>query len=124
MCGGLVGVGTELDPSLTKADRLTGSVVGKPGTLPPTWKELELEVHLFERVVGTRELARVEEVKVGEVLLLDVGTAATSGRVDSVGKESVRLKLGRPVCAERGARAAISRKISNRWRLIGYGVVV
>jgi translation initiation factor 2 gamma subunit (eIF-2gamma) len=31
--------------------------------------------------------------------------------------------LVRPVCAEEGARAAISRKIANRWRLIGYGII-
>ena len=30
--GGLIGVGTKLDPALTKADSLSGSVAGKPGT--------------------------------------------------------------------------------------------
>jgi translation initiation factor 2 subunit 3 len=31
--------------------------------------------------------------------------------------------LARPVCAEEGSRAAISRKIAGRWRLIGYGII-
>ena len=35
----------------------------------------------------------------------------------------VTIQLLRPVCAENGARAAISRKIANRWRLIGYGII-
>jgi len=34
--GGLLGVGTGLDPSLTKGDALAGQVAGEPGTLPPT----------------------------------------------------------------------------------------
>ncbi|MEF8773319.1 MAG: translation initiation factor IF-2 subunit gamma, partial [Halobacteriales archaeon] len=35
--GGLLGVGTGLDPSITKGDALAGQVAGEPGTLPPVW---------------------------------------------------------------------------------------
>jgi len=122
-CGGLVGVGTLLDPSLTKADGLIGNVVGKPGTLPPTRFELTLDIHLFERAVGTKELVKVKSVNVGETLLLDVGTAPTVGRVVNIKGETAELKLTRPVCAEESDRVAISRKISGRWRLIGFGII-
>jgi len=122
-CGGLVGVGTFLDPSLTKADGLIGNLVGKPNMLPETLSELTLETHFFERVVGTKELIEVDKTQKGEVLLLDVGTAITTGSVASVGKDVVTLQLGRPVCAESGFSAAISRKIAGRWRLIGYGTI-
>ena len=57
-CGGLIGVGTMLDPSYSKADGLTGSIVGKTGQLPPTVTELTLETHVLERVVGTKELQK------------------------------------------------------------------
>jgi translation initiation factor 2 subunit 3 len=122
-CGGLVGIGTLLDPSLTKADGLIGNLVGKPGMLPPILSELTLETHLFERAVGTKELAEVEKVRMGENLLLDIGTSITAGNVVSVKGDAITLKLGRPVCAEKGTRAAISRKIAGRWRLIGYGIL-
>jgi len=122
-CGGLIGVGTKLDPSLTKADRLIGSVAGKPETLPPVRAEMELETTLFERAMGTKEMTKVEAIKSGELLLLDVGTAATSGIVQSISGETIAVKLGRPVCAEDGARVAISRRIHERWRIIGYGVI-
>lgn len=122
--GGLVGMGTLLDPSLTKADGLTGNIVGKPETLPPTISELTMETHLFPRAVGTKELMEIENVRVGEALLLDVGTSITSGAVASVRGENATLKLSRPVSAEEGARAALSRKIAGRWRLIGYGIIV
>lgn len=123
MCGGLVGVGTLLDPSLTKADGLAGNVAGKPGLLPPTRYELTMEVHLFERVVGAKEQTEVKKVSVGESLLLDVGTAITTGSVMHIKGDSVDLKLTRPVCAEENSRVAISRKIMGRWRLIGYGII-
>jgi len=122
-CGGLVGIGTLLDPALTKADGLTGNMVGKPSGLPPTRSELTLEVQLFERAVGTKEMIKIEPVRTGERILLHVGTTITMGTVTSAQKDTVTLELGRPVCTEEGSRAALSRRIAARWRLVGYGVI-
>ena len=121
--GGLVGIGTFLDPSLTKADGLTGNLLGKPDLLPSTRYELVLETTLLKRAIGTKELVQVDNIIKGERLLLDVGTTITIGTVLSTKKGLIRLKLTRPVCAEDGARTAISRKIASRWRLIGYGII-
>jgi len=122
-CGGLVGVGTLLDPSLSKADGLTGNIVGKAGMLPQVLTELNLETYILERAVGTKELAKVESISKDETLLLHVGAAITVGKVVSVKGEMTTLKLTRPVCALTGSRVAISRKIAGRWRLIGYGMI-
>jgi translation initiation factor 2 subunit 3 len=122
-CGGLVGVGTLLDPSCSKADGLTGNIVGKKGLLPPTLSELTMETQILERAVGTKELAKIDEVSMNETLLLHVGAAITVGKVASVRKDSVLVKLTRPVCTQTGSRVAISRKIAGRWRLIGYGLM-
>ncbi|MEA2089864.1 MAG: translation initiation factor IF-2 subunit gamma [Thermoproteota archaeon] len=122
-CGGLVGIGTLLDPSLTKADGLIGNMVGKPGELPPTLSELTLETHFFERAVGTKQLVEIEKVRINEKLLLDVGTTITVGNVIFVKKNIATLQLRRPICAEEGSRVAISRNIASRWRLIGYGII-
>jgi len=43
--------------------------------------------------------------------------------VTSIKVENVSLKLSRPISAEEGARAALSRKIAGRWRLIGHGII-
>jgi translation initiation factor 2 subunit 3 len=122
-CGGLVGVGTLLDPSYSKADGLTGNIAGKTGMLPPILTELTLETHILERAVGTKELLKVERINHGESLLLHVGAAVNLGKVLSVKKNVVRLKLGRPICAPPSSRVAMSRKITARWRLIGYGIM-
>jgi len=121
--GGLVGIGTYLDPSLTKADGLTGNMMGKPDLLPPTRSEIVLGTKLLKRAIGTKELVQVDKIIKGERLLIDVGTTITLGDVASAKKDTVTLKLVRPICAEDGARAAISRKIASRWRLIGYGII-
>lgn len=122
--GGLVGIGTKLDPSYTKSDGLSGSLVGIPETLPPTLYELLFEVHLLQRVVGTREELEVEKIKTGEPLMLNIGTATTVGVVTSARENEAEVRLKLPVCAEKGARIAISRRIGARWRLIGYGILL
>ncbi|KAG0584235.1 hypothetical protein M758_3G194200 [Ceratodon purpureus] len=40
--GGLIGVGTTIDPTLTRADRLVGQVLGEVGELPDVFVELEV----------------------------------------------------------------------------------
>lgn len=40
--GGLIGVGTTMDPTLTRADRLVGQVLGEVGSLPDVYVELEV----------------------------------------------------------------------------------
>jgi translation initiation factor 2 subunit 3 len=122
-CGGLVGVGTLLDPSYSKADSLIGNIAGKRGMLPPILSEVILETHILDRAVGTKELMKIEEVAMNETLLMHVGAAITVGKVSSIRKGNVQIKLTRPVCVQTGSRVALSRKIAGRWRLIGYGMI-
>lgn len=122
-CGGLVGVGTLLDPSYSKADGLTGNIAGKTGMMPPILTELTLETHVLERAVGTKELVKIEKINFDETLLLHVGAAVNLGRVTSVKNNIIKVKLTRPICAPPSSRVAISRKITARWRLIGYGII-
>lgn len=124
-CGGLVGIGTLLDPSLTKADGLIGNLVGRSNTLPETKYAIKIETHLLKRVVGTKEPTKVKQIESGEILLVDLGTAPTVGKVLSVKGKMVDLNLTRPVCPEKGNRVALSRRIhgSTGYRLIGFGIV-
>ena len=121
--GGSLGILTLLDPSIVKSDKLTGKVVGLEGNLPEVLHSLNLEIHLLERVVGTKEELKVEPIKMNENLMLNVNSAATVGVVNTIIANSVGCKLKLPVCAEKGSRATISRMIGNRFRLIGYGII-
>ncbi len=121
--GGLVGLGTSLDPSLTRADGLVGNLVGKPGSLPLASDSLTLDMRLFEKAIGTEKMVKVDKIKAGEALVFNVGTAVTVGTVKSVEGSFIDVSLRRPVCAEPGARVAVSRRIGEGWRLIGYGIV-
>ncbi len=122
--GGLIGIGTYLDPALTKSDNLVGHVLGKPGTLPSTWDSIECEIHLLDRVVGTKDTMQIEELSVNERLMLNIGTAKTVGTLSGkLKKNRVSITLALPICADVGTRLAVSRRIERRWRLIGWGIL-
>ncbi|MDY6775333.1 MAG: translation initiation factor IF-2 subunit gamma [Halobacteria archaeon] len=121
--GGLIGVGTGLDPSLTKGDSLAGQIAGDPDELPPVVDEFTMEVDLLDRVVGMDEGKKVEPINTGEPLMISVGTATTVGTVTSARGDEAEVKLKRPVCARQGSRMAINRRMGTRWRLIGVGVL-
>src|SRR6266704_2225935 len=121
--GGLIAIGTNLDPVLTKADGLVGRVGGPPGSLPEIVMKMSVEVNLLERVVGVPEELKVEGIKTSEPLMVSVGTATTVGVVTSARENRADMALKIPVVAEPGQRVAVSRRIGGKWRLIGYGVL-
>lgn len=123
--GGLVGVGTQLDPVMTKSDTLVGQVAGEPGNVPPIKNSFKMEMQLLERVVGVADESNVEPIHSSEPLMLNVGTATTVGVVSSAREGGVvQVQLKRPVCADVGDKVAVSRRIGARWRLIGLGTII
>ena len=121
--GGLIGIATKLDPSLTKSDSLSGTVAGEEGTLPDVLDSFVLEANLLDRVVGTKDEREVEPIKIKEPLMINCGTTTTVGVVTSAKKEIIDVTLKIPVCASPGDRVALSRRVGARWRLIGYGII-
>jgi translation initiation factor 2 subunit 3 len=112
--GGLLGVKTELDNSLTKADSLTGSVAGKD--LPPILNKLSIKFNIF----NTEE---VEPLRMAEQLMVNAGTARTLGIVKTIKKDRCELELRLPVCADKGDRVVLARRIMEKWKLIGWGFI-
>jgi len=121
--GGLVAIGTKLDPSMTRSDSFIGSVMGKPGTLPDNSTLLKLDVNLFDSAVGATEDIKVQPISTGELLRLNIGTAPVLGTVKKIKSTNVEIELRRPACIFEGGNVAISRRITERWRLIGAGIV-
>ena len=121
--GGLIALGTTLDPARTKSDSYARKVIGKTGELPPIRDQFDLSINLLKRVVGTVEEKNVDPIKTNEPLMLTIGTATTVGIVREAHGDIVGVKLKLPVCANEGQRVAISRRIDGRWHLIGHGEI-
>ena len=121
--GGLVAIGTKLDPSLTRSDSFIGSVIGKPDTLPENSLKANVEVNLFDSAVGATNETKIIPITVGESLRVNIGTAPILSKVIKVKSNNIEIEFKRPVCVFEGSNIAISRRIAERWRLIGAGVV-
>eukprot|EP01060_Flectonema_neradi_P040094 TRINITY_DN9024_c0_g1_i2.p1 TRINITY_DN9024_c0_g1~~TRINITY_DN9024_c0_g1_i2.p1 ORF type:complete len:392 (+),score=77.04 TRINITY_DN9024_c0_g1_i2:426-1601(+) len=127
--GGLIGIGTKIDPTLTRADRLVGQVIGEPGKLPEIYSELEISFFLLRQLLGVKsdgdKSSRrvIDKMSKGEIIMVNIGSLSTGGRVVAVRSEIAKLALIVPVCTEVGEKIALSRKIDKHWRLIGWGKI-
>ncbi|KAL3338089.1 hypothetical protein AABB24_030333 [Solanum stoloniferum] len=126
--GGLIGVGTTMDPTLTRADRLVGQVLGEVGSLPEVYVELEVNFFLLRRLLGVRtkdseRQGRVSKLAKGEILMLNIGSMSTGARVVAIKNVFAKLQLTSPVCTSKGEKIALSRRIEKHWRLIGWGEI-
>lgn len=126
--GGLIGVGTRIDPTLTRADRLVGQVLGLRGQLPDVYSEIEISYYLLRRLLGVKtsdggKQAKVQKLAKGEILMVNIGSTATGGKVSAVKGELAKVALTQPVCTTEGEKIALSRRVDKHWRLIGWGQI-
>jgi len=126
--GGLIGVGTKIDPTLCRADRMVGQVLGAVGSLPEIFTELEISYFLLRRLLGVRtegdkKGAKVQKLTKNEMLMVNIGSLSTGGRVMAVKADLAKINLTQPVCTEEGEKIALSRRIDKHWRLIGWGQI-
>ncbi|EDO38840.1 predicted protein [Nematostella vectensis] len=126
--GGLIGVGTRIDPTLCRADRMVGQVLGAVGALPEIYTELEISYFLLRRLLGVRtegdkKGAKVSKLTKNEVLMVNIGSLSTGGRVLAVKADLAKIVLTQPVCTEIGEKIALSRRVEKHWRLIGWGQI-
>jgi len=127
--GGLIGVGTKIDPSLTRADRLLGQVLGRPDGLPEIYVEIEVKYYLLRRLLGVKcegdsKAGKVSKLKKGEILMVNIGSTAAGGRILGIKENDLaKVVLTNPVCTQEGDKVALSRRIEKHWRLIGWGQI-
>jgi len=123
--GGLCGMATYLDPSITSSDNLSGQVVARKGDLPEIHSSLSISVSLMSHMVaGDGESPeKIQPLRNNEMLMLNVATATSVGVTKNAEKTRTDLELRLPICADKGQRISLSRRIGSRWRLIGYGTI-
>jgi translation initiation factor 2 subunit 3 len=125
--GGLIGVGTRIDPTLCRADRLVGHVLGLKGRLPDVYFEIEVNFYLLRRLLGVRtsdgKQAKVEKLSKNEVIMVNIGSTSTGAKVSAIKNDAAKLVLTSPACTNIGEKVALSRRIEKHWRLIGWATI-
>jgi translation initiation factor 2 subunit 3 len=123
--GGLCGMATELDPSITNSDNLSGQVVALKGNLPDVRSNIKISVNLMDHMVGgnSSNPDKIQPLRNNEMLMINVATATSVGVTRNAEKTRTNLELRLPICVDSGQRVSLSRRIGSRWRLIGYGII-
>lgn len=117
--GGLIAIGTKIDPFFTKNDEMRGQMSAKPGMLPEATTTAKLEVHAIERLLDKGSA----EMKANDFVVLSAGTATAVGQVvRALGKNAFEFRLRSPIIIEKGSKVAISKREQSGWRLRAYGV--
>jgi len=126
--GGLIGVGTKIDPTLCRSDRLVGQVLGAVGTLPDIFIQIEINFFLLRRLLGVRaakdKQSKVSKLVKDEVVMVNIGSTTSGGKVLAVKADLAKIKLLQPVCTTEGEKIALSRRVDSHWRLIGWGKIM
>ena len=123
--GGLCGMATMLDPSITTSGNLSGQVVARKGDLPEIRTSVDISIKLMETMVaGEGESPeKIHPLRNNEMLMVNVATATSVGVTRNAEKSRATLELRLPICADPGQRVSLSRRVGTRWRLIGYGTI-
>lgn len=133
--GGLIGVGMKVDPYITRSDSLVGQIIGYPGHMPDVVSEIEVKFYLLKRLLGVQtkrrttdeaqsSVQRIKTLSIDEVLMINVGSQSLAGKIVRVPRrDRARIEFTKPVCANIDDKIALSRRVENNFRLIGWGEI-
>ena len=61
---------------------------------------------------------QVQKLAKNEVLMVNIGSLSTGGRVQAVRADLAKIGLTNPVCTEIGEKIALSRRVEKHWRWV------
>lgn len=60
----------------------------------------------------------MQKLSKNEVLLVNIGSLSTGGRVIAQKADLAKISLTSPVCTEIGEKIALSRRVEKHWRFV------
>jgi len=117
--GGLIAIGTTLDPFFVAGDKMIGQLICDEKSKPSISQELDLKYTKIERLLESNK----DDIKLGENIVLIIGTAAHLGNIKKIKGEQVSVSLKNVAVYYKDETIAISRLIAGRWRLSGYAQI-
>lgn len=118
--GGLIGVGLQIDPCLTKSDHLVGHCLGIEGQLPKVTFKIQITYRLLRHYNNSTD-NRIPPLRENETLMVNICSTQSAGKITCLEKMTLVLLLTKPICVETNERVALSRRLNGKWCVIGYG---
>lgn len=115
--GGLIAIGTDLDPFLCYSDKMVGQIICSEKSKPVVSNSIKLEYHKIDRLIEPNK----SEFRVGEKIVLIIGSSAQLGLIKKINKNEFDIVFSKNIAYYPKTKVAISRNVNSRWRLSGYG---
>jgi len=113
--GGLIAIGTDIDPYYCKDDLLSGNILGLVGSLPPVYSEIQLEYTKLEEFDGKWE------PKNGDTVYLQIGNISCESRLQKMRNNYFYFLLLKPACIENDTKILVCRKNEGMLNIVGIG---
>lgn len=116
--GGLMALGTDIDPFYCKNDNLAGNYIGLIDEMPPVYKHIEMSYQLTNDFDGNWK------PKINDITTLQIGTLSIDSKVICIKKKKISFNLSRPACIDTDYLILISIKMNKSIKIVGYGNLI
>lgn len=116
--GGLVAIGTDIDPYYCKNDMLSGNILGKVGTLPNVYHDLKVEYTVLDNFDDKWE------PKNGDTIYLQIGNISCESRLLKFNNNIMNFQLIKPICIENNIKILVCKKIDGILNIVGYCMLI
>jgi translation initiation factor 2 subunit 3 len=116
--GGLVAIGTDIDPYYCKNDMLSGNILGKIGTLPNVYHDLKVEYTVLDNFDGKWD------PKNGDTIYLQIGNISCESRLLKFNNNIMNFQLIKPICIENNIKILVCKKIEGILNIVGYCTLI
>lgn len=113
--GGLIGIGTNLDPFYCKNDKLIGNVVSLLGELPNIYNEISLNTTLID-LFGFKW-----EPIINDNVTLQIGTRVCEAKLKNIIDQKYTFELFKPTCISEKQHIIICRNYDKTLKIVADG---
>ena len=115
--GGLIGIGTNIDPYYCKNDLMVGMMVGLKGKLPPVYYDIIINYTdiVFDDYVWIKNI--------GNNIMVISGTHCVDGKIIQYDNDTISIKLTRPMCIDSMNMIILCDKSKNSFHIVAHGIL-
>ena len=111
--GGLIGIGTDLDPFYCKKNALVGHVVGFPNYMPNVFVSINITLSSMQNWEPTLK----------DNVILKMGTLTCDAKLVIINNKQYKFELSKPVCIRDNENIIICRNINKILTVVGNGIL-
>ena len=115
--GGLVAIGTNIDPYYTKNDAMIGNIAGLVGTLPSVYIQTTIHTQII-KIFGF-----TWEPKINDLLTLQIETKMVEAKLININDNNLTFELSKPTCIPDNQHIIICKNINKIIRIVGDGIM-